>query len=265
VTANKAVLADRGRELFPLARSLGRVIACEASVAGGIPIMATVRQSLTANRIHAIWGILNGTSNFVLSQMEFGTSFDQAIAEAQRLGYAEADPTMDVDGTDAAQKLALLSQLAFGVDVDWCDVPRRGIQDITANHLAEARQEGARILPLACAVRAAGTSSTRSLRLFVAPTKVPQASPLSHSTGVHNAALVAADGVGELFLQGQGAGQLPTASAVVADLVDIALGRAQLTERSWPFWPTGLPAWRPDPELALETPIASFPVLASTS
>ncbi|MCA9204318.1 MAG: homoserine dehydrogenase, partial [Planctomycetales bacterium] len=150
VTANKALLAEHGPELFDVARELGRSIAFEASVAGGIPIITNISQCFSANQVESLRGILNGTSNFIVTQMEEqGTNFDTAVREAQRLGYAEADPTMDVDGSDAAQKLAILSHLAFGARVHWRDIPRVGIDSLDPADLRYARVLGYRIKLLA--------------------------------------------------------------------------------------------------------------------
>jgi homoserine dehydrogenase len=259
VTANKALLAERGRELFPLARSLGRVIACEGAVASGIPVIATLRQSLTANAIHSICGILNGTSNFVLNQLEARqTDLYQALDEAKALGFAELDANLDIDGSDAAQKLAILAQLAFGVEVHWRDIPRQGIDGIRQADIVRAQQAGCRIRPLACAVRVQEHPST--LNLFVAPTLVPESSPLADTRGAENAVLIEGDAIGRLVMHGSGAGQLPTASAVVGDIVDIVTGRAQIADNRSPLWPASLPRWKPDPRLAPTQPIAQYPL-----
>jgi homoserine dehydrogenase len=225
VTANKALLAEHGPELFTRARQLGRSIAFEAAVAGGIPIIANISQCLSANQIRSLEGILNGTSNFIVTQMDQrGASYDEVLREAQRLGYAEADPTMDVDGTDAAQKLAILAHLAFGATVNWSEIPRVGIDDLDPEDLQYARELGYRIKLLAVA-----NLADDGLELSVAPTLVPIGTPLAEVRDAFNAIRVAGDAVGPVFYHGLGAGQMPTASAVVADLIDTAVGRTRLT------------------------------------
>jgi homoserine dehydrogenase len=225
VTANKALLAEHGPELFTRARELGRSIAFEAAVAGGIPIIANVSQCLSANQILSLEGILNGTSNFIVTQMdENGSSYDDVLRTAQQLGYAEADPTMDVDGTDAAQKLAILAHLAFGATVDWSQIPREGIDALDPDDLRYARQLDYRIKLLAVAELAED-----GLELSVAPTLVRIGTPLAEVRDAFNAIRVIGDAVGPVFYHGQGAGQMPTASAVAADLIDTAVGRTRLT------------------------------------
>lgn len=225
VTANKALLAEHGPELFSRARQLGRTIAFEAAVAGGIPIIANISQCLSANQILSLEGILNGTSNFIITQMaENGASYANVLREAQQLGYAEADPTMDVDGSDAAQKLAILAHLAFGATVDWKDIPTTGIDGLDPVDLEYAGQLGYRIKLLAVAELAED-----GLELSVAPTLVRAGTPLAEVRDAYNAIRVVGDAVGPVFLHGQGAGQMPTASAVTADLIDTAVGRTRLT------------------------------------
>jgi homoserine dehydrogenase len=232
VTANKALLAEHGPELFDRARELGRSIAFEAAVAGGIPIVANISQCLSANQIVSLDGILNGTSNFILTKMhEEGTPYAEAVAEAQRLGYAEADPTLDVDGSDAAQKLAILAHLAFGARVDWTDIPRIGIDSVDISDVRFAQQMGYRIKLLAVAeLDAAG------LELYVSPTLVRRGLPLADVNGAYNAIRVVGDAVGPVMFHGLGAGQMPTASAVVADLIDMAVGRTAITFRTLELW-----------------------------
>jgi homoserine dehydrogenase len=232
VTANKALLAAHGAELFDRARKLGRSIAFEASVAGGIPIIANLSQCLSANEIQSIHAILNGTSNFILTQMEAqGASYADAVREAQRLGYAEADPAMDVDGSDAAQKLAILAHLAFGARVDWTAIPRQGIDALEVADLRYAKELGYRIKLLAVAqLTAVG------LELHVSPTLVKLGAPLAEVRGAYNAVSVVGDAVGRVFFSGLGAGQMPTASAVVADLIDTVVGRAAITFRTLELW-----------------------------
>lgn len=240
VTANKALLAEHGPELFGLARRLGRSIAFEASVAGGVPIIACIGQSLTANRISSLRGILNGTSNFIASQMEeHGTDYASAVAEAQRLGFAEADPTMDVDGTDAAQKLAILAHLAFGAQVDWKEIPRVGIDTLVTDDLRYAKELGYRIKLLAIARLADPTSDASGLELHVSPTLVKIGTPLAEVRGAYNAVSVVGDAVGRLFFHGLGAGQMPTASAVVADMIDTVVGRTRITFEALELWSQG--------------------------
>ncbi len=232
VTANKALLAEHGEELFDRARQLGRAIAFEASVAGGVPIVTNIGQCLSANQITSLRGILNGTSNFIISQMEErGADYGQAVREAQQRGYAEADPAMDVDGSDAAQKLAILAHLAFGAHVKWNQVPRVGIDRLDLTDLRWARDLGYRIKLLAVAQLVDG-----DLEVHVSPTLVRAGTPLAEVRGANNAISVVGDMVGRVFYHGLGAGQLPTASAVVADLIDMALGRAQITFRTLELW-----------------------------
>jgi len=232
VTANKALLAAHGVELFERARKLGRSIAFEAAVAGGIPIIANISQCLSANQIRSIHGILNGTSNYILTQMEAqGASYADAVREAQRLGYAEADPAMDVDGSDAAQKLAILAHLAFGADADWAKIPRQGIDTLDVADLRYAKELGYRIKLLAVAQLTPG-----GLELHVSPTLVKLGSPLAEVRGAYNAVSVVGDAVGRVFFSGLGAGQMPTASAVVADLIDMVVGRAAITFRTLQWW-----------------------------
>jgi homoserine dehydrogenase len=232
VTANKALLAEHGPELFDAARRADRSIAFEAAVAGGIPIIANINQCLAANQILSIHGILNGTCNFILTEMEDrGASYAAALAEAQRRGYAEADPTMDVDGSDTVQKLAILSHLAFGVRPQWRAIPCRGIDRIDATDLRYARELGYRIRLLAVAqLGAAG------LDLHVSPTLVHTRTPLAEVREAYNAVTLVGDAVGQLFFHGLGAGQMPTASAVVADLIDTVVGRAAITFRTLRLW-----------------------------
>src|SRR3954469_13372354 len=232
VTANKALLAEHGPELFDRARELGRSIAFEASVAGGIPIIANISQCLSANQIVSLDGILNGTTNFILSKMhEEAVAYSDALKEAQRLGYAEADPTLDVDGSDAAQKLAILAHLAFGARVHWKEIPRMGIDQLDVSDVKFAQEIGYRIKLLAVAELDGDT-----LELHVSPTLVKRGRPLSDVSGPFNAIRVVGDAVGELMFYGQGAGQMPTASAVVADMIDTAVGRAAITFRTLELW-----------------------------
>lgn len=232
VTANKALLAEHGEELFDRARALGRTIAFEASVGGGIPIIANISQCFSANQILSLRGILNGTSNYIISQMdEQGSDYAVALKLAQELGYAEADPTMDVDGSDAAQKLAILAHLAFGVRVRWRDIYRRGLEAFQLADLKYASELGYRIKLIA-------TAQLRSdgLELHVSPTLIRKGRPLAEVRGAYNAVTVVGDAVGDMFFHGQGAGQMPTASAVVADMIDTASGRTDITFRRLELW-----------------------------
>jgi homoserine dehydrogenase len=235
ITANKAVLAEHGPELFERARQLGRTIAFEAAVAGGIPIIAAIGQCLTANQIQSIHAILNGTSNFILTQMEDqGSDYADALAEAQQLGYAEANPAMDVNGSDAAQKLAILAHLAFGARVHWRDIPRTGIDRVDVADMRYAKELGYSIKLLAVAELV-----PEGLELHVSPTLVRHRSPLAQVRGAYNAVRVIGDAVGRVFFHGLGAGQMPTASACVADLIDTILGRAAITFRTLGLWSNG--------------------------
>lgn len=232
VTANKALLAEHGPELFERARQLGRSIAFEASVAGGIPIITNISQCLSANQIKSLNGILNGTSNYIITRMDLeGTPYDQAVKEAQALGFAEADPAFDVDGTDAAQKLAILAHLAFGARVYWSDIPKRGIDQLNGLDLKYAKQLGYRI-------KLIGLSrlTPEGLQAVVGPMLVKEGTPLAEVRANYNAVSVDGDAVGPVFYHGQGAGQMPTASAVVADLIDTAVGRTAITFKTLELW-----------------------------
>jgi len=232
VTANKALLAENGPEIFDRARELGRCVAFEASVAGGIPIIANIGQCLSANQIQSLHGILNGTSNFILSKMhEDGAAYQDVLVEAQRLGYAETDPTMDVDGTDAAQKLAILAHLGFGARVHWNEIPRTGIDAVDIADVHYAQEMGYRIKLLAVAQLVDG-----GLELHVSPTLVREGRPLAEVGGPFNAIRVVGDAVGQLLFYGPGAGQMATASAVVADMIDTAVGRSPITFRTLELW-----------------------------
>ena len=232
VTANKALLAQHGAEVFECARKHERTVAFEASVAGGVPIIAAVSQSLAANQITSIQGILNGTSNFILTAMaEQGQCYEDALREAQKLGYAEADPTLDVDGGDAAHKLAILAQIAFGIAVPFAAITRRGITDLHAMDLRFADELGYTIKLLAEA-----WLDGKQVALHVEPVLLRKTDMLAQVRGAFNAIQVVGDVVGETLYQGPGAGMMPTASAVVADLIDLAVGRAQRTFQSLKLW-----------------------------
>ncbi len=234
ITANKALLAEHGPELFDTARRLGRSIAFEAAVAGGIPIIAAISESLTGNQIESVHGILNGTSNFILSQMEENnTDYATALAEAQQRGYAEANPAMDVNGSDAAQKLAILAHLAFGARVKWRNIPRTGIDIVDVADIRYARELGYSIKLLAVAELV-----PEGLELHVSPTLVRHGTTLAEVREAYNAVRVVGDAVGRVFFHGLGAGQMPTASAVVADVLNTVVGRTAITFRMLNLWST---------------------------
>jgi len=217
VTANKALLAHHGNEIFAAAQKKGVMVAFEAAVAGGVPIIKALREGLSANRIEWIAGIINGTSNFILSEMrDKGLGFAEVLAEAQRLGYAEADPTFDVEGVDAAHKLTILSALAFGIPMQFKRAYTEGITRLTRSDIAYAEELGYRIKLLGITKR-----TSKGIELRVHPTLVPAKRLIANVEGVMNAILVKGDAVGPTLYYGAGAGSLPTASAVVADLVDV--------------------------------------------
>ena len=217
VTANKALLATEGDDVFTLARENGVEVGFEAAVAGGIPIIKVVREGLVANRMLAIYGIINGTSNFILTKMtDEKVEFAAALAEAQRLGYAEADPTFDIEGIDTAHKLTILSSLAYGIPLSYNEVYREGITRITALDIDFAAELGYKIKLLAVA-----KSDNGEIEMRVHPTMVPSEYLISKIDGVFNAVYVEGDAVGSTLYYGRGAGDMPTGSAVVADIVDI--------------------------------------------
>jgi homoserine dehydrogenase len=221
VTANKAMLAVHGAAIAALAEAKGAPLLFEAAVAGGIPAIKALREGLAANRISRVAGILNGTCNYILSTMRAeGREFAEVLAEAQRLGYAEADPSFDIDGIDAAHKLAILAALAFGRPVDFASVHVEGIRSVSALDIAFAEQLGYRIKLIGIAER---TEAGVSARMH--PVMVPLSSPIAHVDGVFNAVAFEGDFVGRVMLEGRGAGAGPTASAIVADIIDIARGR----------------------------------------
>ncbi len=226
VTANKALLAEHGVELARLAEKRGVSLNFEAAVAGGIPIIKTLRESLAGNRVSRVFGILNGTCNYILTRMQAERlSFDICLKEAQRLGYAEADPTFDVGGFDTAHKLALLTSLAFGTEIDAGSISIEGITEITLDDIEKADELGYRIKLLGIAERGAGGG----IEQRVHPTMVPKSSAIARIDGVLNAVAVEADFVGKLMLVGPGAGGDATASSVVSDIADIARGTALST------------------------------------
>jgi homoserine dehydrogenase len=218
VTANKELLATHGRELFETAEGAGVDILFEASVGGGIPLIRPLRESLAGDRIRRVMGIVNGTTNYILTRMtDAGASFADALAEAQRLGFAEADPTADVEGFDAAAKGAIIASIAFGARVVVGDVYREGIADVTLEDIASARDLGYVVKLLAVAEELDGAVAVR-----VHPAMVPARHPLASVRDSFNAVFIEGDAVGELMLYGRGAGGAPTASAVLGDLVDAA-------------------------------------------
>jgi homoserine dehydrogenase len=217
VTANKALLATHGNEIFLAAQKKGVMVAFEAAVAGGVPIIKALREGLTANRIEWIAGIINGTSNFILSEMrEKGSSFKEVLAEAQRLGYAEADPTFDIEGTDAAHKLTIMAAIAYGIPMQFDKAYTEGISSLTKEDIRYAEELGYRIKLLGITRR-----TPAGIELRVHPTLIPSRRLIANVEGVMNAILVKGDAVGATLYYGAGAGAEPTASAVVADLVDV--------------------------------------------
>ncbi len=245
VTANKALLAVHGNEIFAAAQSKGVMVAFEAAVAGGIPIIKALREGLTANRIAWIAGIINGTTNFILSEMrDKGLPFDVVLKEAQRLGYAEADPTFDVEGVDAAHKLTIMSAIAFGIPMQFEKAHIEGISKLEAEDIKYAEQLGYRIKLLGITRRA-----EHGIELRVHPTLVPAKRLLANVEGAMNAVLVKGDAVGSTLYYGKGAGAEPTASAVIADLVDVTRMHTADPENRVPHL-----AFRPDA-------VADIPVL----
>ena len=217
VTANKALLATRGNEIFAAAQKKDVMVAFEAAVAGGIPIIKALREGLTANRIEWIAGIINGTSNFILSEMrDKGLSFETALKEAQRLGYAEADPTFDIEGIDAAHKLTIMAAISFGIPMRFMDAYTEGISKLTAADIRYAEELGYRIKLLGITKR-----TPKGIELRVHPTLIPTRRLIANVEGVMNAILVKGDAVGATMYYGAGAGAYPTASSVIADLVDV--------------------------------------------
>jgi homoserine dehydrogenase len=242
VTANKALLALHGRALAALAEQRGVALAFEAAVAGGIPAIKAVREGLAANQIRRVAGILNGTCNYILTEMRTrGLQFAEVLHEAQKLGYAEADPSFDIDGVDAAHKLAILAALAFNRPVDFSELHVEGIRAVSAVDIAMADALGFRIKLLGIATRTEAGVSAR-----VHPCMVPVASPIARVDGVFNAVVAEGDAVGRVMLEGRGAGAGPTASAVVADIIDIARGRVT------PVWGAGAASLSAAPALPME-------------
>jgi homoserine dehydrogenase len=222
VTANKALLAHHGPELYGEARRHGVTLAFEAAVAGGIPLIRAVKDGLVANRIVSLFGIVNGTCNYILTKMtDEGLDFGLVLKEAQAQGYAEADPTFDIEGNDSAHKLQILVTLAFRTAIDLKDIHTEGITKVTAQDIEYARELGYRIKLLAIA-----KATPAGVEARVHPTMIPAASPLAAVSGVFNAVFITGDAVGDLMFYGRGAGQLPTASAVWSDILEIARRRA---------------------------------------
>ena len=217
VTANKKLLAEHGNEIFARAQEKGVTVAFEAAVAGGIPIIKALREGLSANRIEWIAGIINGTSNFILTEMrDKGSAFADVLAEAQRLGYAEADPTFDIEGHDAAHKLTIMAALAYGIPMQFDKAYLEGISKLTARDIRYAEELGYRIKLLGITRR-----TDKGVELRVHPTLIPEKRLIANVDGVMNAVMVKGDAVGATMYYGAGAGSLPTASAVVADIVDV--------------------------------------------
>ena len=217
VTANKKLLAEYGNEIFPLAEEKNVMVQFEAAVAGGIPIIKALREGLAANRIRSIAGIINGTSNYILSEMtQKGRDFADVLKEAQALGYAEADPSFDINGTDAAHKITILASLAFGIPLQFDSVHIEGIDALTPDDIQDAAELGYSIKHLGLAVR-----RDNGVEIRVHPTLVPQDALIASVNGVMNAVQIQGNAIGNSLYYGPGAGKLPTASAVVADLIDV--------------------------------------------
>ncbi len=226
VTANKALLGECGAELFAAADAASADLYFEAAVAGAIPLLRPLRESLAGDRISRITGIVNGTTNFILSAMDAcGAGYAETLEEASRLGYAEADPTADVEGYDAASKAAILASLAFHTRVTIADVHREGITEVSAADVLAARQLGRTVKLLAICERVADDDGTESVSVRVYPAMIPRSHPLASVDGAYNAVFVEADAAGALMFYGQGAGGAPTASAVLGDLVAVARNR----------------------------------------
>lgn len=246
VTANKALIAKHGNEIFAKAQAKGVVVAFEAAVAGGIPIIKAIREGLSANRIEWLAGIINGTGNFILTEMrDKGRDFDDVLQEAQALGYAEADPTFDVEGIDAAHKLTILASIAFGIPLQFDKAFTEGITRITREDVEYAEQLGYRIKHLGVSRK-----TEAGVELRVHPTLIPEKRLIANVDGVMNAVLVKGDAVGPTLYYGAGAGDEPTASAVVADLVDVVRALTSDPENRVPHL-----AFQPDS-------IADIPILA---
>jgi homoserine dehydrogenase len=231
VTANKALLAEDGPTLFEAAEKAGRDLYYEAAVAGAIPILRPLRESLAGDRVTRVLGIVNGTTNFILDKMDTtGAGFEEALEEAQELGYAEADPTADVEGFDAAAKAAILASLAFHTRVTAADVHREGITDVTAADIASAREMGSVVKLLAIAeLVPTGSTDAHGVSVRVHPAMIPRSHPLASVREAYNAVFVESEAAGQLMFYGPGAGGSPTASAVLGDLVTVARNRLDET------------------------------------
>ncbi|MBU6467917.1 MAG: homoserine dehydrogenase [Betaproteobacteria bacterium] len=254
VTANKALLAMHGNEIFKAAHDKGVMIGFEAAVAGGIPIIKALREGLSANRIQWVAGIINGTSNFILTNMrERGISFAEALKEAQALGYAEADPTFDVEGVDAAHKLTLLSAIAFGIPIQFDKAYTEGISQLTAKDITYAEEFGYRIKLLGITKR-----TEQGIELRVHPTLIPEKRLIANVEGVMNAILVSGDAVGSTLYYGPGAGAEPTGSAVIADLVDVARMADAAPHQRVPYLAFQADCLTDDPVLSIEQVKTSY-------
>ena len=228
VTANKALLAEHGNELYKVAQQNGRCIAFEASCAGGIPIVSAIRTGLAANNITAMYGIVNGTCNYILSQMAFkDEDFSQALAQAQEKGYAEADPTLDVSGGDSAHKLAILASIAFGYEITLDDIFVEGIEAVSKDDIRYGGEMGYCLKLLAIGQK----DQQNKVSLRVHPSFIAKDNPLARVEGPFNAISIFGSAVGQVMYYGRGAGMMPTASAVVADIIDVALGNSATTFR----------------------------------
>jgi len=254
VTANKALLAEHGTEIFATAHQAGVIVAFEAAVAGGIPIIKALREGLTANHIEWVAGIINGTTNFILTEMrDKGLDFDTVLKQAQTLGYAEADPTFDVEGVDAAHKLALMSAIAFGVPVQFDKAYVQGIAGLASEDIRYAEQLGYRIKLLGITKRVA-----QGIELRVHPTLIPAKRLLANVEGAMNAVVVQGDAVGTTLYYGKGAGGEPTASAVIADVVDVARAISNTAAQRVPVLAFQPGAMSDAPILAVQDIVSSY-------
>ncbi len=254
VTANKALLAEHGTEIFATAHQAGVIVAFEAAVAGGIPIIKALREGLTANHIEWVAGIINGTTNFILTEMrDKGLDFDTVLKQAQALGYAEADPTFDIEGVDAAHKLALMSAIAFGVPVQFDKAYVQGIAGLASEDIRYAEQLGYRIKLLGITKRVA-----QGIELRVHPTLIPAKRLLANVEGAMNAVVVQGDAVGTTLYYGKGAGGQPTASAVIADVVDVARAISNTAAQRVPVLAFQPGAMSDAPILAVQDIVSSY-------
>ena len=254
VTANKALIATHGNEIFKAAQEKGVMVAFEAAVAGGIPIIKALREGLTANRIQWVAGIINGTTNFILSEMrDKGLDFDVVLKEAQRLGYAEADPTFDIEGVDAAHKLTIMASIAFGIPVQFDKPHVEGITKLQASDITYAEKLGYRIKLLGIT-----RQTEKGIELRVHPTLIPASRLIANVEGAMNAVVVRGDAVGEALYYGKGAGSEPTASAVIADLVDITRLATADPEHHVPSLAFQLNAMADTPVLPMSEVVTSY-------